>query len=136
MKSAPQVIVETHKDYQIKCGFTYDRTAIRQFPKPLAAHERNGIFLATGLGIQSKNPANFKPNIWDVMPTILHILNVPPPPDLDGQVLKQIFTSSSEYALRKQLASTHYSIQKRKKKTLTDQEQQEVVDRLRQLGYL
>jgi predicted AlkP superfamily phosphohydrolase/phosphomutase len=136
LKSAPQVIVETHKDYQIKCGFTYDRTAIRNFPKPLAAHERNGVFLATGSGIQSENPANFKPNIWDVMPTILHILNVPPPPGLDGQVLTQIFTSGSEYALRKQLAPTQYSIQKRKKKTLTDQEQQEVVDRLRQLGYL
>jgi predicted AlkP superfamily phosphohydrolase/phosphomutase len=136
MKNAPQVILETIEEYQIKCGFTYDRTPIRHLIKPLAAHERNGIFLATGPGIKSKNPMNFKPNIWDVMPTILHILNVPPPPDLDGRVLKEIFAPSSQFASRKELDSSQYSWQKKKKKTLTAKEQQEIADRLRQLGYL
>lgn len=37
-------------------------------------------------------------NIVDVAPTILHILGVPIPFDMDGRVLKEIFEEDSEYA--------------------------------------
>ena len=34
-------------------------------------------------------------NIWDVAPTILHILGLPIPRDMDGKVLHEIFDPSS-----------------------------------------
>ncbi len=63
-------------------------------------HSMNGIFMAYGKGI--KNNYTVKgANIFDVMPTILHILNIPIPKDLDGKVLQDIFEENTELRTRK-----------------------------------
>jgi predicted AlkP superfamily phosphohydrolase/phosphomutase len=57
-----------------------------------------GIFIASGSAIKSGFQA--EANIVDVTPTILHVLGVPIPTDMDGHVLQQIFTEQSEFKLR------------------------------------
>jgi predicted AlkP superfamily phosphohydrolase/phosphomutase len=134
---APPLILETDSECNISYEFTYDRREFRSAKtNPVPTHTMRGIFFANGPGIQSQKTQNFEPKIWDIMPTILHILDVPPPNDLDGRLLKEIFLPRSEFAKRNQHKSTTYPIQKRRKKSLTTQEQEEVADRLRQLGYL
>ena len=54
-----------------------------------------GIFLGTGPGVKSSYEIENEVNIWDVAPTILHILGLPIPQDMDGKVLNEIFDSSS-----------------------------------------
>lgn len=62
-------------------------------------HSLSGIFLAYGPGIKKGNKINGS-KIYDIAPTILHILGIPIPRDMDGEVLKEIFESDSELANR------------------------------------
>ena len=100
ISSASELVVEADEEYEISTSFTYDRAIIRYTSYPVPAHTRNGIFLAARPSITSHTPDNFNPLIWDVMPTVLHILNVPPPPGLDGRVLQDIFSPGSDLARR------------------------------------
>ncbi|MFQ5712116.1 MAG: alkaline phosphatase family protein [Candidatus Geothermarchaeales archaeon] len=55
----------------------------------------HGILLVNGPQVRH---GGVKANIVDVAPTILHILGVPIPLDVDGRVLKEIFEEDSWYA--------------------------------------
>ncbi|MCK4589169.1 MAG: alkaline phosphatase family protein [Nanoarchaeota archaeon] len=57
-------------------------------------HSLNGIFMAYGKGIKKRCEVK-DANIYDVVPTILHILGIPTPKDMDGKVLN-IFDNESE----------------------------------------
>ena len=62
-------------------------------------HTLNGIFLAYGPEIKSgMKLTNIR--LEDVVPTILHLSNIPIPPDIDGRVATEIFKESSEAATR------------------------------------
>ena len=54
-------------------------------------HRHNGILLVSGPGLNTSKTA-FNPEIVDLAPTILHMLGLPVPADMDGKVLQQIFT--------------------------------------------
>ena len=60
-------------------------------------HSLNGIFLAYGEGIK-KGCKIDKAKIYDIAPTILHILGLPIPNDMDGRVLMEIFEEDSEFS--------------------------------------
>lgn len=63
------------------------------------SHRLYGIFLAYGTHI--KRGAYIEEiQIYDVAPTILHVLGLPIPGDVDGRVLKEIFKEGSPLALR------------------------------------
>ena len=74
-----------------------------------ADHALNGIFLAYGPGVKKGNKIE-NAKIYDIAPTILHILGSPIPNDMDGKVLKEIFEEDSEFAKRKPkyLGSRYY----------------------------
>ncbi|UCD03894.1 MAG: alkaline phosphatase family protein [Candidatus Woesearchaeota archaeon] len=57
-------------------------------------HRRNGMFLASNSNIKKgiKNAS-----IIDITPTILHILKVPIPIDIDGKILTDIFLKDSKF---------------------------------------
>ncbi len=57
-------------------------------------HRDDGIFLAHGPGIRSGNVVRGA-RIIDLAPTILHLLDVPVPEDMDGRVLDEIFTDDA-----------------------------------------
>jgi predicted AlkP superfamily phosphohydrolase/phosphomutase len=59
----------------------------------------NGIFIAYGNSIK-KGAETEKARIYDIAPTILHAFGLPIPKDMDGRVLKEIFTEGSDLALR------------------------------------
>ena len=61
-------------------------------------HSMYGIFIAQGPEIKKNKEINAK--IIDLAPTILHIMNVPIPKDMDGRVLKEIFKKDSELGKR------------------------------------
>jgi hypothetical protein len=62
-------------------------------------HTMNGIFLAYGPDIKRDSHIQ-DPEIIDLTPTILHILGLPIPEDMDGKVLRSIFVPGSETAKR------------------------------------
>lgn len=62
-------------------------------------HRQEGIFMAYGDCIRADCRASV--SIVDIAPTILHILKVPIPANMDGRVLKEIFKEGSEPVRRK-----------------------------------
>jgi predicted AlkP superfamily phosphohydrolase/phosphomutase len=52
-------------------------------------HRHNGVLLINGDAV--KHPtSDFHPDLIDIAPTILHILDLPVPTDMDGRVLEEI----------------------------------------------
>ena len=95
---------------------------------------RQGIILATGLGIK----ANFicdRANVEDLTPTVLHILNVPIPSDMDGHVLAELYAPGSELEAR-EVTYQSPSGEVPKSAGFDEFESAEVERRLKALGYL
>ena len=57
-------------------------------------HRPEGIFLATGPDIKN-NQELFHAKIWDIFPTMLHLLGQQIPSYTDGKILKEIFDENS-----------------------------------------
>ncbi len=100
-----------------------------------AAHDINGIFMAFGKDIR---PIQVDANILDITPTILHIMNIPIPYTLDGVVLKAIFDTNSDIYNR---ADKIDQIEKKEEineeqEILTKEEESEIMERLKGLGYM
>ena len=63
-------------------------------------HTLHGIFLAYGPGMLTGEEIDGA-KLEDIVPTILHINNIPIPADIDGRVLSEIFKPGSDSAQRK-----------------------------------
>lgn len=98
-------------------------------------HTREGVFLAQGPNIQTAKVEGA--GLIDLAPTTLHLLDMPLPPDMDGSVLEEILTpdyrqhnpvqyGDEPATLSKQASSHSYS----------EEQDAELRDQLRQLGYL
>jgi len=96
-------------------------------------HRMNGVLILKGpylkKGYQIKNA-----RIIDLAPTILHLMKMEIPQDMDGRVLKEIFQESflKENPIRYQPTK---SFQK-KSASLTPEEEERIKENLRKLGYL
>lgn len=58
-------------------------------------HKMNGLFVGVGEDIRSEAHPSSTLSIFDVTPTILHVLGVPIPTDMNGRTLKEIFRKDS-----------------------------------------
>jgi predicted AlkP superfamily phosphohydrolase/phosphomutase len=92
---APDIIFFTKDDnYHMEKDFIGE---IVSKSTEYVTHKMNGIFIAKGPDI-SQNLRIEGARIIDIAPTILHMLNVPIPEDMDGRVLKEIFKEKSSLA--------------------------------------
>ncbi len=55
-----------------------------------ANHHRDGIFVINGQGIKRGQDIG-RVSLFDLAPTILHLMNLPAPKDYDGRVLEEVF---------------------------------------------
>jgi predicted AlkP superfamily phosphohydrolase/phosphomutase len=100
-------------------------------------HDMEGIFMASGPVIQPAVRVK-NANIVDVVPTILHAMNLPVPTSLDGKVIRDILREEyqdrdvlyvkDEIEERVSNANTEYYY--------SDEDSAEIEERLRNLGYL
>jgi predicted AlkP superfamily phosphohydrolase/phosphomutase len=70
-------------------------------------HREEGIFVAHGPGVVREGLSVTGARLIDLAPTLLHLLGVPVPADMDGRVLQEIFTDSfhAESPLRQPAAA-------------------------------
>ncbi len=96
-------------------------------------HRPEGIFIAAGPPVRQGGVVSGA-RLVDLAPTALHLLGVPPPDDMDGRVLTEIFTTE----FNRQTPVTHQPGQDGAATplALTDREQEHLTARLRALGYL
>ncbi|MGB3716039.1 MAG: alkaline phosphatase family protein [Candidatus Promineifilaceae bacterium] len=95
-------------------------------------HRREGILIIEGPGIMSGSVLA-EADIVDLAPTILHMLGEGVPRMMDGQVLQEIFQSPSEVSF---VEEEHEAGDLVDDKALTADEEAQIEERLRSLGYL
>ncbi len=66
-------------------------------PNHAGSHRMNGIFVAYGPDIGTGTRIDGA-RIYDIAPTVLHLMGLPVPDDMDGVVLKEIFKENTDIA--------------------------------------
>jgi predicted AlkP superfamily phosphohydrolase/phosphomutase len=135
-EKAPDIVFIPKNGYVTYNGLEYPRSIIgNAVGIQSATHAMEGIFIASGKNIK-ENERIENAQIFDIAPTILHIMGIQIPEDMDGSVLTSIFKHSSLLA-SKEVAYAKASEPKGKKmsKGLSVEEEEEIKRRLRGLGY-
>jgi predicted AlkP superfamily phosphohydrolase/phosphomutase len=97
-------------------------------------HDLDGIFMAVGPGIRAGVELNGA-RIIDVAPTILYAMGLPIPKAMDGRPLVDMFDATFRHILGKVYLSEEASLTA-KDKVFSETEEEQVLERLRSLGYL
>ena len=99
------------------------------------SHRLDGLLIAAGPAIQPRPGAQPETSILDLAPTMLHILDCQIPDDVDGRILRSWLIPSlagkprDTFDLRE---AEHGAVED----DLTEAEEEDLVGRLQQLGYL
>ncbi len=96
-------------------------------------HHQIGIFIATGKDLK-KGVEIGTAELIDIAPTVLHLLDLPIPDDMDGQVI--VSAIRSEQMAKKSIRYIKAENFIPKKSKLTEQSDELVAQRLRGLGYM
>ncbi len=98
-------------------------------------HRMHGIML--GRGPELRRGATVEgARIIDYAPTILHSFGVEVPSDMDGRVLEEIFTEEYMRANPVRISDAVAEVEAEKAGAMTDEESEEIRERLRGWGYL
>ncbi len=95
-----------------------------------SSHRMNGILVASGAAIRRGSTPN-RASLIDLAPTILHLLGLPVPTDMDGRVLKEILEDHRPVEFGGSSASPS-----RSSEGYTEEEEAQVMARLQDLGYI
>jgi arylsulfatase A-like enzyme len=127
------VYLPNHQEYPLK-QLVYSSSSRRS-----GTHDENGVILATGPNIVSHKVLE-NASIFDIAPTLLALKNMPIPKDMDGRVLTEVFidknvTKELEFidTYEEEAGRLHTPELPTK---LPDDEEQNIKNRLRELGYL
>jgi len=108
---------------------TDNRLVTRQIRGDSGCHRLHGLLIAWGRGVRP-GPVE-RARIMDLAPTVLHLMGLPVPDDMDGRVLTSMLSVDRpvtyEHAVAKEAGL---------ETGLSAEESAEVEDRLRALGYL
>jgi predicted AlkP superfamily phosphohydrolase/phosphomutase len=97
-------------------------------------HRPNGIFMAFGPGIKKGQPIEGK-RIIDLTPTVLPLMGVPIPTDIDGECSLDLFDETFLKSFRPSYCQPPPE-EKRSEKVLSEEEEMEIKKSLKSLGYL
>ncbi len=107
ISKVPDIVLRASEDFQLKPGPSFKIFGKSEKDRYgyVGSHNwaRDGIFIAFGPDIKDDGKFIGEIQIYDLMPTILHMYGIPIPDDVDGRVLTEIFSERSEIHQRKPL---------------------------------
>lgn len=130
----PDLVVVMEDGYLIYIGLGRSVISENVFRRSRIAadHHRNGLYIAYGNIFNNKK---IDAEIYDIMPTILYLMGVGIPEDVDGEplseIIKQDFVENNKIKFEKPRKLTPTE-----KSALNEQEAKEVEKHLKNLGYL
>ena len=101
-------------------------------PAPYGEHNPEGILIVAGNAVKSGGATDVA-NLQDIAPTVLHLLGLPVPEDMDGHPLTDLLAGGEEVQHE---AAPEDAAPEHELAAYTDEEQAEVEERLRNLGYM
>ncbi len=99
MSEAPDLIMDQSKGVHIPGGIGTNKV----FESPerwWAENKKHGVFMAYGPNIKEGHQIQ-NVSILDLAPTILHLMDLPVPNDMDGKALMEVFCDGSEPTKRR-----------------------------------
>jgi predicted AlkP superfamily phosphohydrolase/phosphomutase len=127
----PDLVLLPRPEYSVYRDLNHRRW-IDHYPLTSGTHRPEGVLMAWGDGIRSGRLAR-ETSLVDLAPTILAAAGVPVPDDMDGRVLDELFLTAPSVT---RVAGTHRAAAGHDDGGLTAEEEAEVVERLRSLGYM
>jgi len=100
----------------------------------LAGHRQDGMLIVRGPNIRVGEEIG-KANIIDLAPTVMHIMGVPVPDDMDGRVIRELFVPGTGLAEADEAYQEARYSEKESVEADAD-EDEEIRKRLEELGYL
>jgi len=127
----PDLFLETAPSYLVRGNF--GSSIIGTFSAPRSAHGQNGIFLLRGPKI--KPGSCLEPiRLVDLAPTILYLLGIPIPKEMDGDVCLSLM---EDHEIRlKTYADESDSDREWGCDWMSHADEREIMDKLRALGYM
>lgn len=98
-------------------------------------HTRNGILVAAGPGIRAGAQLE-ESNIHDIAPTILHLIGLPIPSSMDGEVIEELFVQPVPVTYTDEADESEEEHLTNVSHTISQTAREEIEERLRALGYL
>lgn len=136
---APDLIVEWNREHFIEAlseGLPPPVPPTGEFRVVTGDHRPNGTVILFGPGIRA-TAALEGATLYDVAPTVLHLLGLPVPEEMGGRVLKEALTDA--VAVRRERAArteVTRAGERAPERTYTPEETAALRDRLRGLGYV
>jgi predicted AlkP superfamily phosphohydrolase/phosphomutase len=94
-------------------------------------HRTEGVLIVEGSGMNHPD-VKFHPRLIDLAPTILHILGLPVPADMDGRVLQELFPGAQDIRFEE----IDNTIVRNKQMEYNAEETELIEQRLKGLGYI
>ncbi len=124
--------------YITRKGFEFGEEVGKIFHTPIThesgSHRPDGLLIACGPGINKNGLEKEDANLIDLAPTILHLFGCPVPADMDGKVLQDWLVVSRPVQIDSSPKGTGRSGEK--PPLISEEEEHEMVERLKGLGYL
>lgn len=115
--------------------FLSEKVVTKNYMAPeRATHNMYGIFIAFGPDIK-EGTEFIQARLVDIAPTILHMMGLPIPREMDGRVLKEIFKEESTPSKRS-IRYTKDMKERNRPSKLTKEEEEKIIKKLRAMGYL
>ena len=137
---APDLIVVMRDlAYITRQGHEFGSSSGDIFTDPLThesgGHRLDGVLIASGSGFAQLGEASVA-SLMDIAPTVLHLLGCPVPENMDGRVLSERLVSDWTAQPITPYRDDDWATSARPEGGLSRQEEEELLDRLRNLGYV
>ena len=100
LSAAPNIIIDQYPNTHIR-GSIGNKNIFEEPQRWKAENTTEGIFIACGPDFKQCSDEINDVSITDLAPTILHLMGIAVPEDMDGRVLTEIFKPESKAASRK-----------------------------------
>lgn len=132
LQDAPDILFFPHKLETIAFGdFEFGSNRILEPAYGVSSsHRMNGILIASGPQIAA-GAKIASPSLIDIAPTVLHLLDLPIPSDMDGRVLSEMLVGA-----RSVVVGGSAELERTRGEAYSEDEAQEVLERLQDLGYI
>ncbi|WP_347275475.1 alkaline phosphatase family protein [Candidatus Kuenenia sp.] len=140
LDKAPDLIIMWNEKYNcIKTLYEKLRSGgrhgvIQPYKQLCGDHAPNGIFVYKSPHVK-KGITNMKANIIDLLPTILHTMDVTVPNSIDGRILDEIFTEEFLAEKSAKYDDKAYAFAAEDESVYSDEDSQKIAERLTDLGY-
>ena len=135
IRDAPDIVPMLNENrYYLDTGLFAPAPFENATDLPRGLHHMDGIGLLSGPGIEAG--ASFSNSIMDVMPTLLYLTGLSVPADLDGSVVEEAFVAGHMLGRPVSIIPFERPGATEEVSPYTPEEQEEIEEKLRGLGYL